>query len=387
MEKRLLFATCAIMTTLSLHALDNLLMTFKYGPSDLAGNFSFNKHTFGLDLTLDTANNIKPKIDLGYLMVGEKNGGVDFAMQLSANALYEGSDYYGGSVLPYLYAGVGYEYVHNERPGFESSPYLQGAVGLEFPFAGYANEDFKWITEARWMQMVGSGGGQDSEAAIFIGFRIGTGGIGVRSSAYDAASDDAYTQYAGAGTPELVEERAVFSDTDGDGVADKDDKCPHTPSGEIVDEMGCSDMQRIATGRGPGQAVAPQTAAPKVVKAKPATFTPIPSRRETMTALFESDSAKVSARGKEKIRDLVRRLNRDGYKYITVEGYTDNSGTFAQNVALSKKRAEAVKKLMIQYGIDAQKIAAVGKGALNPIASNDRPEGRALNRRIEIVIE
>lgn len=375
MKKSLLLPLAGLLWSTGLYAIDNLMMTFKYGPSDLAGNLSFNKHTFGVDFTIDTAGNLKPKMDLAYLMVDEKNGGVDYTMQFSANALFEGSEFYAGSVLPYLYGGVGYEYVHNERPGFESSPYLQAAAGLEFPFSGFVNENFKWITEARWMEMVGGNGGQENEATIFFGFRIGTGSLGFHKNEYSNESEKSYAEFEGIQTPELTQERSLFSDTDGDGVADKDDKCPHTPPGAVVDEMGCSDRGTRPAWKSRKQ------------RKKSVTFQPLPHQTKTLTGLFESDSARVSTEGKEQIRNLVRWLNKRGYRFITVEGYTDNSGTFAQNVALSKKRAEAVKNLMIQYGIDSQKIAAVGKGALNPIASNDRPEGRALNRRIEVVYE
>ena len=380
MKRRVLLPLAGLLCTTGLLALDNLMLTFKYGPTDLAGNLSFNKHTLGLDFTIDTASNLKPRIDMSYLLVDEQNGGVDFTLQFSANALYEGSEYYGGSILPYLYGGLGYEYVHNERPGFESSPYVQAAVGLEFPFFGYRNEDFKWITEVRWMQMVGGNGGQESEAAIFAGFRIGTGGLGVHESDYSENRESSYAEFEGVQTPELVAQRALFSDTDGDGVADKDDKCPHTPRGEVVDEMGCSDQDRALSAHRPRPMADRQ-------RKKKVTFQPLPNQRKLLTGLFESDSTKLSPAGRKKILDFVKWINKRGYRFITVEGYTDNSGTYAQNVALSKKRAEVVKKLMIQYGIDSQKIAAVGKGSLNPIASNDLPQGRALNRRIEIVFE
>jgi outer membrane protein OmpA-like peptidoglycan-associated protein len=368
------------------HAIDNLFMTFKYGPTDLSGGLSFNKHTFGIDIMSDTGGNIKPKIDLGYLLVDEGGEGVDYTLQFSANALYEGSEFYYDSVLPYAYAGVGYEYVHNSRPGFDSNPYLQIAGGVEFPLFGSSNDDHKIVAEARWMQMMGGDSGQESEAAIFVGFRFSTGAIGFseNSSTYRSYEEERYAEidaderpkYA----PELAaKERILFSDADGDGIPDKDDKCPHTPPGTVVDEMGCPDH----VVKSAWKSYKKGTRSPK----KHVTFKPLPRERKRLTLPFESDSAEISPKGREQIRRFVEILNRRGYKYITVEGYTDNSGTMSQNVALSKKRAEKVRALMIQYGIDPQKITAVGKGALNPIGDNDVPEGRALNRRIEIVYE
>lgn len=386
MKKSLVLLLSSLVASTSLHAIDNLFMTFKYGPTDLSGGLSFNKHTFGLDIMTDTGGNIKPKIDFGYLLVDEGGNGVDYTLQFSANALYEGSEFYYDSVLPYAYGGLGYEYVHNSRPGFDSNPYLQLAGGIEFPLFGSRNDDYKMIAEARWMQMMGGENGQESEATIFIGFRFSTGAIGFSESgsSYTSYEEERYAEidadekpkYA----PELAaKERILFSDADGDGIPDKDDKCPHTPPGTVVDEMGCPDSAKPAAWKSYEKRVQPAK--------KSVTFKPLPRKRKRMTLLFESDATDITPKGREQIRQLVQELNRRGYKYITVEGYTDNSGTMAQNVALSKKRAEKVKALMIQYGIDAQKITAVGKGALNPIADNDVPEGRALNRRIEIVYE
>ncbi len=71
---------------------------------------------------------------------------------------------------------------------------------------------------------------------------------------------------------------------------------------------------------------------------------------------------------------------------VTIEGYTDSSGDMKHNMQLSQQRANAVKKALVANGISASRITAVGKGALNPIADNDTPEGRAKNRRIEAII-
>ena len=387
MNKRLTLLGLSLLTTLHLHAVENMMMTFKYGLTDLDGSLSLNKNTFGFDLTLDTAGNLKPKFDFTYLSVDESGNGVDYTLQFAVNALYEGSEVYYDSILPYAYAGIGYEYVNNDRPAFESAPYVQFAGGLEFPFFGYENDDYKIVTEARWMQMIASSGGQDSEVALFIGFRISTGALssGYRGTlaSYDYEGNANYVELEEddlpKNAPELVKEHIVFSDADGDGVADKDDQCPHTPRGTVVDIKGCP------IGRSPWKKGTYHP--PAKVEKKRVTFQPLPKRREVLQIKFDSNSANITSESRKKIRKLVERLNRRGYKYITIEGYTDNSGLPSQNLQLSQKRAESVKSLMVQYGIDSERITAVGKGELNPIADNDVPEGRALNRRIEIVIE
>jgi outer membrane protein OmpA-like peptidoglycan-associated protein len=68
---------------------------------------------------------------------------------------------------------------------------------------------------------------------------------------------------------------------------------------------------------------------------------------------------------------------------LEIAGYTDNSGNSAANVALSQKRAEAIRDAMIKAGANPDMLIAKGYGEADPIASNDTPEGRFKNRRIE----
>ncbi|RUM64638.1 MAG: hypothetical protein DSZ05_07265 [Sulfurospirillum sp.] len=392
MNKRLALLGLSLLTTLQLYALENMMMTFKYGLTDLDGSLSLNKHTFGIDTTFDTASNLKPKFDISYLSVDEGGNGVDYTLQFSVNALYEGSEIYNNSWLPYFYGGIGYEFVHNNRPEFDSAPYVQVAGGIEFPFFGSLNEDYKIVTEARWMQMFASGSGQENEAAIFVGFRLSTGALRASYNhtvaSYDYETSPNYVEIDAGDipkkAPELVSEHVVFSDTDGDGVADKDDRCPHTDQGVVVDEHGCA----ITSGWSGVPSMEERRRALRKQRQKNIIrFKPLPKNRNVFQINFAPNSTTIPDRDKAKIRAYVRRLQDAGYRYITVEGYTDNSGTPTQNRRISQKRADAVKKLMVQYGIDSEKITAVGKGELNPIANNDVPEGRALNRRIEIVVE
>ena len=72
---------------------------------------------------------------------------------------------------------------------------------------------------------------------------------------------------------------------------------------------------------------------------------------------------------------------------VEIAGHTDNIGTAAYNLTLSKRRAEAVKDFLTKKGIDARRIMAVGFGKSRPLASNDdEEEGRELNRRVEFKV-
>jgi outer membrane protein OmpA-like peptidoglycan-associated protein len=72
---------------------------------------------------------------------------------------------------------------------------------------------------------------------------------------------------------------------------------------------------------------------------------------------------------------------------VRVEGFTDAIGSAADNLALSTARAEAVRAYLVERGVEARRLRAVGRGEDEPVANNDSPEGRANNRRVEIILE
>ena len=72
---------------------------------------------------------------------------------------------------------------------------------------------------------------------------------------------------------------------------------------------------------------------------------------------------------------------------IVVQGYTDSRGSDALNQKLSQRRAEAVRAMLVSHGVPSDRISAEGEGSANPIADNATAEGRADNRRVEIVVQ
>jgi outer membrane protein OmpA-like peptidoglycan-associated protein len=104
--------------------------------------------------------------------------------------------------------------------------------------------------------------------------------------------------------------------------------------------------------------------------------------------LFVPSKAEILAAARLKLDRIAKALARLGQnKTIVVESHTDSTGSEARNLVLSKQRADAVKSLLVNAGIAPERIRAKGRGELVPIAPNDTPEGRALNRRIEIAVE
>ena len=101
---------------------------------------------------------------------------------------------------------------------------------------------------------------------------------------------------------------------------------------------------------------------------------------------FDFDSAVVREQSTPALQQITGALNQNPNWKLTIEGHTDNLGSDAYNLDLSKRRAEAVKDVLVtRYHIDATRLTTVGYGASRPKASNDTLEGRAENRRVELV--
>jgi outer membrane protein OmpA-like peptidoglycan-associated protein len=101
----------------------------------------------------------------------------------------------------------------------------------------------------------------------------------------------------------------------------------------------------------------------------------LPSARERLTKI--ADAVK-------QVRD--EKAPEDRGRKILLIGYTDNTGSDAHNMDLSKRRAEAVKAFFAQHGLDPANMDAEGRGKADPVADNKTKDGRAENRRVEIVI-
>jgi outer membrane protein OmpA-like peptidoglycan-associated protein len=99
---------------------------------------------------------------------------------------------------------------------------------------------------------------------------------------------------------------------------------------------------------------------------------------------FASDSAEVPASMTDFLKKAAEDLKQLPKGHVVeIAGFTDNTGDQALNVALSQKRAEAVRQMLIKFGAEPEMLVAKGYGSADPIASNDTPKGRRRNRRIE----
>lgn len=163
-----------------------------------------------------------------------------------------------------------------------------------------------------------------------------------------------------------------LADDDGDGVANKFDKCPNTPSGVKVDGSGC-----------PLPEMKNET---KVIEK-------IVVTEEDKKVVDEAIKNLEFDLGKSTIRpssfaslDRVAALLIEKNFSLKLAGHTDNTGSMQTNLRLSKERAESVKTYLVSKGANASRIEATGYGPNQPIATNATAEGRQQNRRVEFTL-
>ena len=101
---------------------------------------------------------------------------------------------------------------------------------------------------------------------------------------------------------------------------------------------------------------------------------------------FETGKSNLLDSSFAELNTLFNILKSKAKMMIQISGYTDNTGNVQDNIVLSEARANAVKKYLTDKRIDNNRIIAKGYGSSNPIASNDTAEGRAKNRRVEIMV-
>ena len=121
----------------------------------------------------------------------------------------------------------------------------------------------------------------------------------------------------------------------------------------------------------------------------PAPAPPPPAKPQPIVTLhgpqFDFNKATLKPEGKRLVDEAVKVMKDKPDLHVSVEGHTDSIGSVPYNQKLSERRANAVRDYLVSQGIDASRIATRGFGKSKPIASNDTAEGRAENRRVEIL--
>jgi len=118
---------------------------------------------------------------------------------------------------------------------------------------------------------------------------------------------------------------------------------------------------------------------------------PPPAKGEPLVTLhgpqFDFNKATLKPEGKRMVDHAIQVMKDKPGMKVSVEGHTDSIGSEAYNQRLSERRAQAVRDYMIENGISPGRVATRGFGKSRPVASNKTAEGRAQNRRVEIIAE
>jgi len=141
-------------------------------------------------------------------------------------------------------------------------------------------------------------------------------------------------------------------DLDGDGVLNEKDKCPNTRAGAVVDLDGC-EVEAVISLEG---------------------------------VHFDFDSANLRPEAIAILNEAAGLLKTQSSVVVEVAGHTDSVGSDAYNQGLSERRAKSVQDYLASQGITSSRLTARGYGEAQPVASNDSEDGRAQNRRVELIV-
>lgn len=190
------------------------------------------------------------------------------------------------------------------------------------------------------------------------------------------------------GTPAgmAVTETGCPVDSDGDGVADAQDRCPATPAGVTVNASGCpvdSDNDGVpdAADR------CPATPAGTAVNADGCEDLFAEGPDIYLEGVnFATGTAELTQASFAVLNEVAASLVDNPGERVRVVGHTDNTGRRETNLRLSAERARAVVDYLVSRGVARDRLESEGAGPDEPVASNDTAEGRALNRRVELVL-
>ncbi|MDZ4724086.1 MAG: OmpA family protein [candidate division Zixibacteria bacterium] len=173
-------------------------------------------------------------------------------------------------------------------------------------------------------------------------------------------------------------------DTDADGVADYGDNCVNSTLGSVVDENGCS-VDSDGDGVSDGLDDCPGTLPNIQVDANGCIDLAVFAAPMVLHIDYLSGSFEIDPRSKERIKKLSGLLILVPTIKLEINGYTDDIGPEPANRQLSERRANRLRDYLITLGVAAERIKTFGRGESNFMASNQNANGRAKNRRIEII--
>ena len=231
--------------------------------------------------------------------------------------------------------------------GFTKDKWSYTSAGLEFSLGSAAKPNLDWVNPLALM--------------------------------YDELKDPTLRQEVEAlkGRVSVLEAADLLKDSDGDGVADKLDKCPNTEAGIKVDGSGCP-LDVDADGIPDSKDACPTVKGTAALNGCPE-FKAGPA----IAIQFEFNSSVLKTTAYSTLDKLSADLKANSSAMVQLDGHASAEGTEEYNMSLSRDRANSVKTYLVNSGIAASRIAVTAYGESRPVASNATEAGRMENRRVE----
>lgn len=306
-----------------------------------------------------------------------------------------------GVIKPYLNAGLGalgFEpstEINGSTTAYERSTelFVPGGLGLKFAVTNDIAIDLGYrlnLVQSTNFDGVRGGGSKDVFSYTHLGVEFALGNkskpfmansnpVSAMQKEYSAQYDELLAQKNALEAQKAENEKlksqlerlyADLADDDGDGVANRYDKCPDTPEKTKVDGAGCP---------------LPEPKTPVVQQV----VVTEEDRRVVDEAIqnleFDLGKATIRPTSHASLNKVAALLIEKNFS-LKLAGHTDNTGSMQTNMRLSKERAEAVKAYLVSKGANPSRIEATGYGPNQPIASNNTAEGRQQNRRVEFTL-
>lgn len=313
----------------------------------------------GIDLRqfrLDALYTVNPEDDLqGYFVVGGGHNEFSPDSPVMINGRASSRDDVEESIVNY---GVGLKYAFTDRLALRGD--VRGITSLD-----EEQTDTAVSVALSWMY------GETSR------IRDDSDGDGV---------SDKYDECPNTPSGVQVDSKGCALDSDKDGVADHIDQCPNTPAGVEVNSNGCAkddDNDGVANHKDQ----CPDTAAGAKVDADGCYVVISDAVKVELNVEFDTNSAESRPSHYSEVKKVADFMRQHPLTQVLVEGHTDDTGSAAYNQRLSERRAATIAgQLVSEFGVASDRVRSVGVGEARPIADNGSEAGRQRNRRVVAVV-
>ncbi len=342
MKKKLLLSTI-LLSSLALASDYKYEISPLLGINSAEGNLGFRDNSYitgALEFQMNSkTSQISPEFSLLYAPKANYSiGGSTDIMRLMANGVYKFNKL--ATITPFVKAGVGMELLSTNKAGNEDRPFADAGLGIKAAITDKIA--LKLETLYLLKHTFTHAGSADSNLVTLFGVTYAFG----EQNTYHKEENDVSS---------LVKHKKVIQ------------RSEKTAPKRVI----------------PPVQVLPTSIDETKVQQKKYLIAPSKDTALDLHITFEYKSTKVSQQSLKTIVEYADYLKEHPAKQAEIIGYTDSIGSAQYNKKLSKKRAQAVVDLLIQYGVKPSQLVAVGMGEANPIADNKTASGRAHNRRIE----